>query len=104
MKLDRPARWALSLTDVAAESDRHAGVVAEAIGQTLVSLAERPPASVVALLRLLDELLALNAATVVNEAHPALEAMSGSSGQTGRLARSILARVKRRSGRVSGRE
>ena len=58
LECDRPNRWALSLAEVAAHSDANARVVAEAIGRTLPALAERPPAKLVPLLRLLDELLA----------------------------------------------
>ena len=92
LECDRPNRWALSLADVAAHSDANARVVAEAIGRTLPALAERPPAKLVPLLRLLDELLAGTGSPPVEEARPALEQLGRASGQAGRLARSILAR------------
>jgi hypothetical protein len=90
--LDRPQRWALSLADVAAESDRHAGVVADGIGAALSAIAGRPPRSLVPLLRLVDELLAGTGRPLSAEARPTLEALAKSGGQAGRLPRSILAR------------
>ena len=89
---DRPNRWALSLADVAAVSDLHAAAVAEAISGVLPALAERPPAKLVPLLRLLDELLAGAGSTPAPVARPPLEQLAGAGGQAGRLARSILAR------------
>jgi hypothetical protein len=90
---DRPNRWALSLADVAAHSHATARVVAEAIGRTLPSLAERHPAKIVPLLRLLDELLAGPGDPPADDARPSLEHLGRASGQAGRLARSILARA-----------
>jgi uncharacterized protein DUF6493 len=90
---DRPNRWALSLADVAASSDAHAAAVAEAVALSLPALAERPPAKVVPLLRLLDELLAGISAPVAADARPPLERLLQTGGQAGRLARSILSRV-----------
>lgn len=92
LKLDRPQRWAQSLADVAADSDRHTGVVAESIARSLGAVRERPGASLVPVLRLLDELLAETGSRVVEAAHPDLEALGSLGGQAGRLARSILAR------------
>jgi hypothetical protein len=89
---DRPNRWALALAEVASQSDRHATAVAEAIGRTLPALAERAPAKLVPLLRLLDELLAGTGRSPAEAARPVLEAIASSAGQAGRLARSILAR------------
>jgi len=90
---DRPSRWAISLADVAAHSDANATVVAEAFGRTLPALGERPPAKLVPLLRLLDELLASTGAPPVEDARPSLERLGRASGQASRLARSILARA-----------
>jgi hypothetical protein len=93
VRLDRPQRWALSLADVAEDSDEHARVVAEAIARVLPDLRDRPSASLVALLRLLDELLASTGEGPVAEARPALDSLATSGGQTGRLARSIRGRA-----------
>jgi len=92
LMLDRPQRWAQSLVGVAADSDRHAAVVAESIARSLGAVRERPAASLVPLLRLLDELLAATGSGVVDAARPDLETLGSSGGQAGRLARSILAR------------
>lgn len=92
LKLDRPQRWAQSLADVAADSDRHAGAVAEVIARSLGAVRDRPAGSLVPLLRLLDELLAAIGCPVVDQARPQLETLGSSGGQAGRLARSILAR------------
>jgi Family of unknown function (DUF6493) len=89
---DRPNRWALSLADVAAPSDDHAAAVADAIGRTLPALAGRPPAKLVPLLRLLDELTAGTGAPAPTDARPVLEDIGAAGGQAGRLARSVLAR------------
>ena len=89
---DRPNRWALSLADVAADSDGHAAAVAEAIARTLPALAERPPAKLVPLLRLLDELLAGSGTAPAEAARGPLERIAATGGQAGRLARSILSR------------
>jgi hypothetical protein len=89
---DRPNRWALSLADVAAESDAQAVAVAEALALTLPALAERPAAKLVPFLRLLDELMADTGTPPVEDARPALERLAGAGGQAGRLARSILSR------------
>ncbi len=89
---DRPSRWALSLADVAAESDGHAASVAGAIALTLAALVERPPAKLVPLLRLLDELLAGSGTAPAEAARGPLERVAATGGQAGRLARSILAR------------
>jgi hypothetical protein len=89
---DRPNRWALSLADVAADSDAHASAVAEAIALTLPALAERPAAKLVPLLRLFDELLAATATPPAKVARPSLQRLAGAGGQAGRLARSILSR------------
>lgn len=89
---DRPNRWALSLADVAAESDSNAASVAEAIALTLAALATRPSAKLVPLLRLLDELLAGRGAPPAEEGRPPLERLAAAGGQAGRLARSILSR------------
>ena len=89
---DRPIRWARSLADVSAGSTGHATVVAEAIGRTLPALAERPPAKLVPLLRLLDELLAGTGTPASEVAGPFLERLAGAGGQSGRLARSVLSR------------
>jgi hypothetical protein len=89
---DRPNRWALSLADAAAASDGHAASVAEAIAMTLGSLASRPPAKLVPLLRLLDELLAGMGSAVPSVAREHLGRLAGAGGQAGRLARSIMTR------------
>lgn len=90
--LDRPQRWATSLADVAAESDLHARVVAEAIGLALASIVDRRPGSLVPLLRVLDELLAAAGTTVAPPARAPLDALARSSGLAGRLAKSIRGR------------
>jgi hypothetical protein len=90
---DRPIRWAVSLADVAARSDPHAAVVAEAVARSLPALADRPAAKLVPLLRLLDELLAGPGSPPAVEARSVLERVAGSGGQAGRLARSILSRA-----------
>lgn len=90
--LDRPQRWAQSLSDVAADSDPHARIVAETIGRSLGAVRGRPAGSLVPLLRLLDELLAATGAGVVDDGLGPLEILGSSGGQAGRLARSILAR------------
>jgi hypothetical protein len=89
---DRPNRWAISLADVAAESDAHAVAVAEAIAGAMPALDERPAAKLVPLLRLLDELLAGTGTSPLDVARPSLELLTGAGGQAGRLARSILSR------------
>lgn len=89
---DRPNRWALSLADVAAQSDDHATAVAEAIGATLPALEHRPRAKLVPLLRLLDELTAATGSGDTSDARPSLERLATVGGQAGRLARSILSR------------
>lgn len=89
---DRPNRWALSLADVAAGSDRHGIAVAEAIARTLPALADRQPAKLVPLLRLLDELLAGTAGRPADEARESLNRLVAAGGQSGRLARSIVGR------------
>jgi len=89
---DRPNRWAVSLADVAADSPAHAAAVAEAIARTLPALADRPPAKLVPLLRLLDELLAATAGQAAPDGRAALERLAAGGGQGGRLARSALAR------------
>ena len=91
---DRPIRWARSLADVAAMSGEHASAVVAAIGQTLPALAERPSATLVPLLRLLDELSAATGSAAETAARPPLERLAGTGAgsQAGRLARSILAR------------
>jgi len=89
---DRPMRWALSLADVATGSDRHGVAVAEAIARTLPAVVDRPPAKLVALLRLLDELLAGTSGTPSDEAREPLGRLAAAGGQSGRLARSILSR------------
>jgi hypothetical protein len=89
---DRPNRWAISLADVAAESDAHAVAVAVAIAETLPALTERPATKLVPLLRLLDETLAGSGAPAVEVARPTLERLTGAGGQAGRLARSVISR------------
>lgn len=89
---DRPNRWALSLADIAAASDGHAASVAEAIAITLAALVARPPAKLVPLLRLLDELLAGSGTAPAEDARVPLERVAATGGQAGRLARSILSR------------
>jgi hypothetical protein len=90
---DRPNRWTLSLADVAAGSEDHAAAVAEALGRTLPALADRPPAKLVPLLRLLDELLARTGGRATDAARPPLAALAAAGGQAARLARSIQARA-----------
>ena len=89
---DRPIRWAVSLAEVAAGSDRHGVAVAEAIARTLPVVADRPVAKLVPLLRLLDELVAGTAGASADQAREPLERLSSAGGQAGRLARSILSR------------
>ena len=89
---DRPIRWALSLADIASHSAGHADAVAEVIARTLPVIADRPPAKLVPLLRLLDELLATTNSSVMADARPPLGHLAAASGQAGRLARSVLAR------------
>jgi hypothetical protein len=90
--LHRPMRWAQSLSDVTAGSDRLVVKIAGAIGQAMPALADSPPAKLVPLLRLLDELLAVSGGQVAGDGRPALEALIRAGGQAGRLSRSILAR------------
>lgn len=89
---DRPNRWSLSLTDVAAASGDHAAAVAEAVAHTLPALADRPPARLVPILRLLDEQLARSGTPLAEDARPPVEGLVHAGGQTSRLARSVLAR------------
>jgi hypothetical protein len=89
---DRPNRWAESLAAVAADSPGHAAAVAEAIGGILPALVERPPAKLVPLLRVLDELLAGTGLPPAPAGRATLATLAGVGGQAGRLARSILAR------------
>lgn len=89
---DRPNRWAISLTDVAAASGDHAAAVAEAVSHTLPALADRPPARLVPILRLLDEQLASSGTPLAEVARPLVEGLVRAGGQTSRLARSVLAR------------
>jgi hypothetical protein len=89
---DRPNRWALSLTDVAAASGDHAAAVAEAVAHTLPALADRPPARLVPILRLLDEQLASTSTSLAEDARPLVEGLVRGGGQASRLARSVLAR------------
>jgi hypothetical protein len=89
---DRPNRWALSLADVAAVSPEHTLRVSESLGLAWPALQDRPPAKLVPLLRLHDELLAVTSGGVDPSARPSLEHLVASAGQAGRLARSILAR------------
>ena len=89
---DRPNRWALSLADVAALSNDHAAAVASAVGRTMPALAERPPAKLVPLLRLLDETSAASGSAPDPAAGPPLSTIAATGGQAGRLARSILGR------------
>jgi hypothetical protein len=89
---DRPRRWALSLADVAAVSPAHSGAVAAAIGVTLPAIVDRRPTALVPLLRLLDELLAAPGSSPLTDGLATLRSLAERSGQTGRLARSILAR------------
>jgi hypothetical protein len=89
---DRPNRWALSLSDVAATSADHAAAVADAIILSLPAVAGRPPAKLVPLLRVLDELLAGLGVPPAADGRPALAVLAAFAGQAGRLARSILAR------------
>ena len=89
---DRPNRWALSLADVAAYSNDHAAAVASAVGRTMPALAERPPAKLVPLLRLLDETSAASGSAPDPAAGPPLSTIAATGGQAGRLARSILGR------------
>jgi hypothetical protein len=90
--LDRPNRWALALADVASDSGHHAVTVADAVGRSLPALADRPPAKLVPLLRLLDELSAATGTPPADDARLPLERLAGAGGQAGRLARSILSR------------
>ena len=89
---DRPNRWARLIGRRRGGFDGHATAVADAIGRTLPALAERPPAKLVPLLRLLDELLAGTGTRAAEVARPFLEGLAGAGGQAGRLARSVLAR------------
>ena len=89
---DRPMRWATALADVASESAGHGAAVTTAIVTCLAALEERPPAQLVPLLRLLDELVAGFGSLAAEHDRRSLERLSTRSGHTGRLARSILAR------------
>jgi len=89
---DRSNRWAHALADVAADSTSHAEAVAEAVARSLPELAGRPPAKLVPLLRLLDELLAGTGGAATATGRRALEGLAATRGEAGRLARSILAR------------
>ena len=89
---DRPNRWAVSLADVATGSTGHATAVADAIGPSLPALADRPPAKLVPLLRLLDELLAGSGTPPWPTVARHSNASPAGGGQAGRLARSILSR------------
>jgi hypothetical protein len=89
---DRPNRWALSLADVAAHSDGQAAV-AEAVARALPALADRPPAKLVPLLRLIDELLAESGGAVAAVGRVTLERLVPVGGQAGRLAGAILSRA-----------
>jgi hypothetical protein len=90
---DRPNRWALSLADVATHTDGQAASVAEAVARALSALTDRPPAKLVPLLRLLDELLAESGTPVAAEGRVTLERLVGVGGQAGRLAGAILSRA-----------
>ena len=59
----------------------------------LPALADRPPARLVPLLRLLDELLAATGAIGSDGDSASLVSLSQAGGQAGRLARSILSRL-----------
>jgi hypothetical protein len=58
----------------------------------LSALAERPAARLVPLLRLLDELLGGSGSSPAQDRRQVLVRLAEAGGQTGRLARSILAR------------
>ena len=92
-RCDRPTRWAVSLADAAADSQRHAAAVAGAIAGSLPALIDRPPAKLVPLLRLLDELLAGTGGAAPADGRVSLERLTTGGGQAGRLARSILSRA-----------
>jgi hypothetical protein len=92
LRCDRPRRWALSLADVAGSSPEHARAVAAAVGATLAAIVDRRPAELVTLLRLLDEVLAAHGGSLSADALVALGTLAERGGQTGRLARSIVAR------------
>jgi hypothetical protein len=89
---DRPNRWAVSLADIGANSEAHARGIAAATMGVLPALADRPPARLVPLLRLLDELLAATGAIGSDGDSASLVSLSQAGGQAGRLARSILSR------------
>ncbi len=71
-------------------SNDHAAAVAEAIGRSLPAVCKQAPATLVPLLRLLDELLAGVGSALAQEGRPALTSVVAAGGQAGRLARSIL--------------
>ena len=91
--LDRPRRWAQSLAELAAGSEAHARLAVEACGLVLPGLRDRLAGDLVPLLRLVDELLAQTGGISLDGgARPMLDELSRSSGQAGRLARSIIGR------------
>ena len=90
--LDRPKRWALSLADVAADSDRHAAAVAGASARALSALAERPPGCSSRCCGSSTSCWPARARPLAPEARPPVEPCAiGRPGR--RLARSILART-----------
>jgi hypothetical protein len=73
----------------------HAIAVADALGVVLPRLLDAPPAKLVPLLRLLDELLASSGAGLAEVARPTLERLArGGASHAARLAPSILSRAR----------
>jgi hypothetical protein len=89
--VDRPRRWADALGNAAAASPGHAAVVAEAIARVLPAVADRRPADLIDLVRLLQELVAELGQPVHPAAHDALKALSGTGGRLSGIARALLA-------------
>jgi hypothetical protein len=78
---------------VAAHADGQAASVAEAVARALPALSHRPPAKLVPLLRLIDELLAESGRPVAADGRVTLERLVRAGGQAGRLAKAILSRA-----------
>ena len=86
----RPRRWAEALTDVAAVSSAHAATVIVGVGAALPFLETVRPAELVALLRLLRELVPQHPEALEPGAVEALQRMPG-RGATRKVADEVLA-------------
>lgn len=89
----RPRRWAEALADVAAVSSDHSVAVIAGIGGVLSSLDQARPADLVALLRLLRELVPQHPRELDDAGLKALEGLPG-RGATRKVADEILAVVR----------